>query len=128
MLFPTLQAHSHPLMAFIGWRPTPDRNVEVLNDTSDLYRYFNCAGAASFSMPVYWRTVQQDLPREIDYLRPHDEALGRVMEAVETRLVMAPIGHRPHLVAPGIVLNDSDLALCRLANRKGGSGFLRRSH
>jgi hypothetical protein len=28
-------------MPFIEWRPTPERNVEVLNDTADLYRYFD---------------------------------------------------------------------------------------
>jgi hypothetical protein len=27
----TLQSHSGPLMSFIEWRPTPERNVEVLN-------------------------------------------------------------------------------------------------
>ncbi len=32
----TLQAHSAPLMDFIEWRPTSERNVEVLNDTADL--------------------------------------------------------------------------------------------
>ena len=37
----TLQTHSGPLMPFIEWRPTPERNVEVLNDTADLYRYFD---------------------------------------------------------------------------------------
>ena len=79
----TLQAHSSPLMAFIDWRPTPDRNVAVLNDTGDLYRYFDCTDAAEFLYACVLRTVQQDLPREIDYLRRHDEALSRVMEAVE---------------------------------------------
>jgi len=79
----TLQTHSSPLMALIDWRPTPDRNVEVLNDTGDLYRYFDCTGAAEFLYACVLRTVQQDLPREIDYLRRHDEALSRVMEAVE---------------------------------------------
>lgn len=79
----TLQAHTSPLMAFIDWRPTQDRNVEVLNDTGDLYRYFDCTDAAEFLYTCVLRTVQQDLPREIDYLRRHDEALSRVMEAVE---------------------------------------------
>jgi hypothetical protein len=79
----TLEAHSRPLMACIDWRPTPDRNVEVLNDTGDLYRYFDCTGAAEFLYACALRTVQQDLPGEIDYLRRHDEALSRVMEAVE---------------------------------------------
>jgi hypothetical protein len=44
----TLQAHSGPLMDFIEWRPTAERNVEVLNDTADLYRYFDCTEAAEF--------------------------------------------------------------------------------
>jgi hypothetical protein len=29
------------------------------------------------------RTVEDDLPREIDYLRRHDEAIHRIMDAVE---------------------------------------------
>ena len=29
------------------------------------------------------RTVERDLPREIDYLRRHDEAIRRIMDAVE---------------------------------------------
>jgi len=79
----TLQAHSGPLMPFIDWRPTADRNVEVLNDTADLYRYFDCTGAADFLFACVRRTVEEDLPREIDYLRRHDEALHRIMDAVE---------------------------------------------
>lgn len=79
----TLQAHSGPLMSFIEWRPTPQRNVEVLNDTADLYRYFDATEVSEFLYACVRRTVEQDLPREIDYLRRHDEALKRVMNAVE---------------------------------------------
>jgi hypothetical protein len=79
----TLQAHSGPLMPFIEWRPTPDRNVEVLNDTADLYRYFDATQAAEFLYACVRRTVDEDLPREIDYLRRHDQAIERIMEAVE---------------------------------------------
>lgn len=79
----TLQAHSGPLMPFIEWRPTPERNVEVLNETADLYRYFDCTGAAEFLYACVARTVEHDLPREIDYLRRHDEATRRIMDAVE---------------------------------------------
>lgn len=78
-----LQAHSGPLMPFIEWRPTPERNVEVLNDTADLYRYFDCTAAAEFLYGCVRRTVEQDLPREIDYIRRHDEAIQRIMDAVE---------------------------------------------
>ena len=79
----TLQAHSAPLMPFIDWRPTPERNIEVLNDTADLYRYFDCTEAAEFLYACVRRTVESDLPREIDYLRRHDEAIRRIMDGVE---------------------------------------------
>ena len=79
----TLQAHSSPLMPFIEWRPTADRNVEVLNDTADLYRYFDCTEEAEFLYSCVRRTVEHDLPREIDYLRRHDEALRRIMDTVD---------------------------------------------
>jgi len=79
----TLQRHSGPLMPFIEWRPTPERNVEVLNDTADLYRYFDATEATEFLYACVRRTVEDDLPREIDYLRRHDEAIQRIMEAVE---------------------------------------------
>jgi hypothetical protein len=79
----TLRAHSGPLMGSIQWRPTPSRNVEVLNDTADLYRYFDCTEEATFLYSCVARAVDQDLPREIDYLRRHDEALRRIMDVVE---------------------------------------------
>jgi hypothetical protein len=79
----TLQAHSGPLMPFIEWRPTPERNVDVLNDTGDLYRYFDCTENAEFLYACVTRTVEHDLPCEIDYLRRHDQALRRIMDMVE---------------------------------------------
>ena len=100
----TLQAHSRPLMPFIEWRSTPERNVEVLNETADLYRYFDCTGEAEFLYACVRRTVEQDLPREIDYLRRHDEAIRRIMDAVEM----------PDRVAENLVLfirqNDGSLS------------------
>ena len=79
----TLQNHSAPLLDYIEWRPTPERNVEVLNDTVDLYRYFDCTQAAEFLYACVQRTVEQDLPREIDYLHRHDEAMARIREMIE---------------------------------------------
>ncbi len=79
----TLQGHSGPLMPCINWRPTADRNVEVFNDTADLYRYFDCTAEAEFLYACVARTVEHDLPEEIDHLRRHDKAQRRIMEAVE---------------------------------------------
>lgn len=78
-----LQSHSGALMPYIEWRPTVARNVDVLNDTADLYRYFDATEAAEFLYACVRRTVEQDLPREIDYLARHDEATSRIMVAVE---------------------------------------------
>jgi len=78
-----LQSHSGPLMPFIDWRPTADRNVEVVNDTADLYRYFDCTDAAEFLYACVQRTVEHDLPKEIDYLDRHDEAIRLMMDTVE---------------------------------------------
>ena len=78
-----LQSHSGPLMDFIDWKPTPERNVEVLNDTADLYRFYDCTEAAEFLYACVQRTVEHDLPREIDYLHRHDEALRHIMDTVE---------------------------------------------
>jgi Fic family protein len=75
----TLQAHSAPLMPFIDWRSTPERNVEVLNDTADMYRYFDCTEAAEFLYACVRRTVESDLPREIDYLRQQRDILKKTL-------------------------------------------------
>lgn len=79
----TLRADTAPLMPFIEWRSTPERNVEALNETVDLYRYVDCTAAAEFLYSCVAYTVEHDLPQEIDYLRRHDTAMRRVMNTVE---------------------------------------------
>ncbi len=103
----TLRAHSSPLMNFIEWRPTPERNVEVLNDTADLYRYFDCTEAAEFLYACVARAIDKDLPQEIDFLRRNDEAIRHIMNTVEM----------PDRMAENLVrfirLNDGKLGLKR---------------
>jgi hypothetical protein len=79
----TLQAHSGPLMEFIEWRPTATGNVEVQNDTADLYRYFDATQAAEFLFSCVERTIEVDLPNEIDYLRRFDKAKKRIQDMIE---------------------------------------------
>jgi hypothetical protein len=78
-----LQTHTGPLMNFIEWKSTPDKNVEVLNDTADLYRYFDCTDAAEFLFACVQRTIEHDLPKEIAYLLANDAAEKGIMEIVE---------------------------------------------
>jgi hypothetical protein len=70
-------------MDYIDWRVSPYKNVEVTNDTADLYKYYDCTENAEFLYDCVRQTVEIDLPREIDYLKRHDEALNSIMEAVE---------------------------------------------
>ncbi len=79
----TLQKHTGPLMDFIEWTATADKNVEVLNDTLDLYRYFDATDAAEFLYTCVKRTIEHDLPKEISYLLAHDVAMEEIMKIVE---------------------------------------------
>jgi hypothetical protein len=79
----TLQSHSGPLMEYIHWRSLPNKNVEVTNDTADLYRFFDCTEAAEFLYSCVQRTVDHDLPKEIMYLKCNDEALSNIMNMIE---------------------------------------------
>jgi hypothetical protein len=78
-----LEEHSRPLMPFIEWVTTPEQNVEVTNDTADLYRYFDCTAEAEFLFACVAHTVDHDLPNEIDLLGRRDEAQRRIAEVVE---------------------------------------------
>lgn len=78
-----LQDHSAPLMEYVDWQKTAERNVQVTNDTGDLYRYFDCTKEAEFLYECVARTVDHDLPEEIEYLRRHDEIQRQIMEAIE---------------------------------------------
>ena len=78
-----LKRHSGSLMEFIDWRALPNHNVEVTNDTADFYRYFDCTVEAEFLFSCVQRTVEIDLPREIDYLKCRDQALVAIMNLVE---------------------------------------------
>ena len=78
-----LQDHSSPLMDFIEWHALQNGNVEVTNETADLYRFFDCTAEAEFLYECVQRTIEDDLPREIDYLKRHDEAMRSIMSAVE---------------------------------------------
>lgn len=79
----TLQSHSQPLMPFIRWVPTERGNVEVRNDTADLYRYFDCTQAAEFLYECVQSTIEHDVPEELQYLKRHDKAITSITSRVE---------------------------------------------
>lgn len=68
-----LESFSKPLLDFIEWEATPDGNVEVLNETIDLYRYFDATKQAEFLYECVEETVKKTLPEEVEYLEYHDK-------------------------------------------------------
>ncbi|MCP3876494.1 MAG: Fic family protein [Desulfobacteraceae bacterium] len=68
----TLEYFSKPRLDFIEWRPTEKNNVEVLNETIDLYRYFDATKQAEFFFECVEETVNKMLPEEVAYLKKHD--------------------------------------------------------
>jgi len=67
-----LESYSRPRLDFIEWEATPDGNVNVLNSTIDLYRYFDATRQAEFLYDCVKETVLNTLPEEVGYLENHD--------------------------------------------------------
>ncbi|WP_338040713.1 Fic family protein [Nitratireductor luteus] len=78
-----LESYSQRLLPLIEWKPTDRGNVEVLDDTSDFYRFFDATPHTEFLFECVRRTVEEDLPQEADYLQRHDQAVRRIMDTVE---------------------------------------------
>ena len=68
-----LEAYSKPRLSFVEWRATDKGNVEVLNETIDLYRYFDATTQAEFFYECVHETITKALPDEVKYLQQYDE-------------------------------------------------------
>lgn len=69
----TLESYSHAILDQIEWKPSSDKNVEILNDTIDYYCYFDATDQAEFLYDCVHDTVKNIIPAEVDYLRKYDE-------------------------------------------------------
>jgi Fic family protein len=78
-----LESVSRPLVPLIEWHPTDKRNVQVLNDTGDLYRFFDATPHAEFLYRCVKTTIEEDLPREAAFLQAYDRFAERALEVVE---------------------------------------------
>lgn len=68
-----LEYFSKRRLGLIEWRPSVKNNVEVLNDTRDLYRFFDATKQAEFLFECVAETVNVTLPAEVDYLQKYDQ-------------------------------------------------------
>jgi hypothetical protein len=69
----TLEAYSKPRLSFVDWRPTDKGNIEVLNETIDLYRFFDATPQAEFFYQCVHETITKALPDEVKYLQRYDQ-------------------------------------------------------
>lgn len=76
----TLEAYSKPRLNFIEWEPTASGNVKVLNETIDLYRFFDATRHAEFLYECVQQTVEKTLPEEVAYLERHDRMKSFIAE------------------------------------------------
>jgi hypothetical protein len=79
----TLEAYSKPRLSLIEWDPTQSGNVKILNETIDLYRYFDATRQAEFLYECVRETVENTLPEEVAYLERHDRMKGFIAEHFE---------------------------------------------
>lgn len=67
-----LERFSKSRLDLIEWNPTKDHNIEILNDTVDLYRYFDATKQVEFLYSCVQQTIEQTIPEEVAYLEKYD--------------------------------------------------------
>jgi Fic family protein len=68
-----LESYSLARLDLIEWKPTTKNNVEILNETIDLYRYFDATKQVEFLYSCVQQTVEKTIPAEVEYLKRFDE-------------------------------------------------------
>jgi hypothetical protein len=78
-----LETVSSPLLPLIEWRATAAGNIKVLNDTADLYRYFDATAHAEFLYACVEQVIEIDMPAEIRFLEAFDAFSERIQQIVD---------------------------------------------
>lgn len=68
-----LESYSYPRIDLIKWEPSADHNLKVLNETIDLYRYFDLTLQVEFLFECIEDTIEEIIPQELDYLEKYDK-------------------------------------------------------
>lgn len=78
-----LESYSKPRLPFIEWRPTQQNNVDVLNQTLDLYRFFDATQQVEFLYECVEHTIEVSLPNEVNYLIKHDAFVTKITNILD---------------------------------------------
>ena len=68
-----LENYSQSILPFIEWNTTKDNNVEIDNNTADLYKYFDATAQTEFLFDCINETIENIIPNEVNYLVKYDE-------------------------------------------------------
>ncbi len=77
-----LEAFSSPRIDLIEWKPTQDHNIEITNETIDLYRYFDATLQAEFLYECVEETIEKIIPEEMDFLEKYDKMTNYINSLV----------------------------------------------
>jgi hypothetical protein len=78
-----LEAFSRPISRFINYNLDSQQQLIVLNETADLYRFFDATAQAEYLFDCIEDTIGRDLKRELDFLKFFDAAMKDVMDIVD---------------------------------------------
>lgn len=78
-----LESFSRPISRFINWTWTPEKNIQVHNDTSDLYRYFDATEIVEFLYACIEDTITVDLKDELDFVEIYEASMRSLQKVVD---------------------------------------------
>ncbi len=78
-----LEAFSASIHPLVQYAMDAERQATVLNDTADLYRYFDATTQTEYLFDCIDDTISRDLKTELEFLKFFDTAVRSVMEIVD---------------------------------------------
>ena len=78
-----LETFSRPISRFIEYNLDSQQQITVLNETANLYRFFDATAQAEYLFDCIEDTISRDLKRELDFLKFFDAAMKDVMDIVD---------------------------------------------
>src|SRR5437763_171094 len=78
-----LNAFSGKIAPFIEYRMDEVQRITVLNETKNLYQYFDATAQAEYLYECVAETIEKDLREEIGFIQKYDRALDETKEIVD---------------------------------------------
>lgn len=78
-----LESFSGPLQAHVNYRMTPKNEVEVLNETAHLYRYFDATRLVEYLYDKLAETIATDLKEEVEFVEKFDRAYTALTNQID---------------------------------------------